>query len=155
MLSHNRLIIIYDVGMCSYHMMKLMKMVSTLQYHTNSNMTVYFVLDGAITKRHGTNTQKKTNTTRQQLTKNSLCITKNTTSFNELNKAVTQYIPFQTKASEENLDQYGKVAAVYVLDHMYRRSRNCQFEELIAPLTNTHCCSVAVSIRNNNIHYQN
>lgn len=60
MLSHNRLIIIYDVGMCSYHMMKLMKMVSTLQYHTNSNMTVYFVLDGAITKRHGTNTQKKT-----------------------------------------------------------------------------------------------
>lgn len=56
MLSHNRLIIIYDVGMCSYHMMKLMKMVSTLQYHTNSNMAVSFVLDGAITKRHGTKT---------------------------------------------------------------------------------------------------
>ena len=57
MLSHNRLIIIIcDVGMCSYHMMKLMKMVSTLQYHTNSNMTVSFVLDGAITKRHGTKT---------------------------------------------------------------------------------------------------
>ena len=50
MLSHNRLIIIYDVGMFSYHMMKLMKMVSTLQYHTNSNMAVSFVLDGAITK---------------------------------------------------------------------------------------------------------
>ena len=50
MLSHNHLIIIYDVGMCSYHMMKLMKMVSTLQYHTNSNMAVSFVLDGAITK---------------------------------------------------------------------------------------------------------
>ena len=56
MLSHNRLIIIYDVGMCSYHMMKLMKMVSTLEYHTNSNMAVSFVLDGAITKRHGTKT---------------------------------------------------------------------------------------------------
>ena len=56
MLSHNRLIIICDVGMCSYHMMKLMKMVSTLQYHTNSNMAVSFVLDGAITKRHGTKT---------------------------------------------------------------------------------------------------
>ena len=56
MLSHNRLILIYDVGMCSYHMMKLMKMVSTLQYHTNSNMAVSFVLDGAITKRHGTKT---------------------------------------------------------------------------------------------------
>ena len=50
MLSHNCLIIIGDVGMCSYHMMKLMKMVSTLQYHTNSNMAVSFVLDGAITK---------------------------------------------------------------------------------------------------------
>lgn len=56
MLSHNCLIIIGDVGMCSYHMMKLMKMVSTLQYHTNSNMAVSFVLDGAITKRHGTKT---------------------------------------------------------------------------------------------------
>ena len=59
MLSHNRLIIIiiiYDVGMCSYHMMKLMKMVSTLQYHTNSNMAVSFVLDGAITKQHHTKT---------------------------------------------------------------------------------------------------
>ena len=56
MLSHNRLIIIYDVGMCSYHMMKLMEMVSTLQYHTNSNMAVSFVLDGARTKRHGTKT---------------------------------------------------------------------------------------------------
>ena len=41
MLSHNRLIIIYDVGMCSYHMMKLMKMVSTLQYHTNSNGSLF------------------------------------------------------------------------------------------------------------------
>ena len=50
MLSHNRLKIICNVGMCSYHMMKLMKMVSTLQYDTNSNMAVSFVLDGAITK---------------------------------------------------------------------------------------------------------
>ena len=65
MLSHNCLIIIGDVGMCSYHMMKLMKMVSTLQYHTNSNMAVSFVLDGAITKRHGTKTQNNTNSTRQ------------------------------------------------------------------------------------------
>ena len=41
MLSHNRLIIIGDVGMCSYHMMKLMKMVSTLEYHTNSNSSLF------------------------------------------------------------------------------------------------------------------
>ena len=41
MLSHNRLIITYDVGMCLYHMMKLMKMVSTLQYHTNSNGSLF------------------------------------------------------------------------------------------------------------------
>ena len=34
MLSDNRLIIIYDVGMCLYHMMK---MISTLEYHTNCN----------------------------------------------------------------------------------------------------------------------
>ena len=41
MLSHNRLIIICDVGMCSYHMMKLMKMVSTLEYHANSNSSLF------------------------------------------------------------------------------------------------------------------
>ena len=40
MLSHNRLIIIYDVGMCSYHMMKLMKMVSTLRNISNMRCSV-------------------------------------------------------------------------------------------------------------------
>lgn len=135
--------------MCSYRMMKLMKMVSTLQYHTNSNGSLFSF---GWCNNYKTTWYKDKNSTNTTENQNSLCITKNTTSFNELNNAVTWYIPFQTKASEENLDQYGKAAAVYVLDHMYRRSRNCQFEELIAPLTNTHCCSVAVSRRNNKLY---
>ena len=45
MLSHNRLIIIYDVGICLYHMMKLAhySIIQTL-------MAVSFLSDGAVTK---------------------------------------------------------------------------------------------------------
>ena len=53
------------------------------------------------------------------------------------------YIPFQTKASVKSLGLSVKVAVACVLDHMYRRSRNFQFEELNAPLISTRCCSVA------------
>ena len=53
------------------------------------------------------------------------------------------HVPFQTKASEESLGWFEKVAAECVLNHMNRRSKNFQFEELIAPLLSICCCSFA------------